>query len=115
MLDFIQREGRGVRHDQTETDHAKFQAAADWLRQNVPADQTIMATQAHSLNYMSGYPAVTLPKSQEVSIVRQMADRYGVRYVVVTENVGLYPEAFTVAGVKVAAQLPGAVIYDLRP
>ncbi len=99
----------------SQTDHAKFAAAADWLRQNVPADQTVMATQAHSLNYMSGYPAVTLPKNQEVSIVRQMADRYNVRYVVVTEKVGLYPDAFNAAGVKVAAQLPGAVIYDLRP
>lgn len=99
----------------SQIDQAKFSAAAGWLKQNVPADQVIMATQAHSLHYMSGYPAVTLPKSQDVSILQQMADHYHVRYVVVTELVGLYPEALSAAGVKLAANISGALIYDLQP
>jgi uncharacterized membrane protein len=99
----------------SQIDRDKFQAAADWLRQNVPAQQTLIATQAHSLNYVSGYPAVTLPANQDVSIVRQMAERYAVRYVVITEPVGLYPDALNQAGVKLAADVSGALIYDLKP
>jgi 4-amino-4-deoxy-L-arabinose transferase-like glycosyltransferase len=99
----------------SQADGGKFRAAASWLHENVPADQTIMTTQAHSLNYASNYPAISLPKNEAVSSVRQMADRYGVRYIVITEQVGLYPEALNEAGVRLAADVSGALIYDLRP
>ena len=93
----------------------KFTAISAWLHRTVPLDQPIVTPEALSLNYAGGYSTLTLPNQQGVPVVRQLADQYGVRYVVVIETAGLYPAAFDQAGVKIVAQLPGAVIYDLKP
>ncbi len=93
----------------------KFADVAKWLGANVPSDQTLMTTEAHSLKYASGYSTVTLPYGQDVSVLRQMADRYQIRYIVVMDSVGLYPDALNQAGVKLAANVSGALIYDLTP
>lgn len=73
--------------------------------------------QANTLNYVSGHPALTLPAVQDVTVLRQLADRYGVCYVVITERSGFYPEALAVPAAKARLVLeqPGTWIYELTP
>jgi len=95
---------------------AKFAYAAEWLRGHAPSRQPVIATQAHTLNYASGYPALTLPNRQGVEVLRELAGRYGARFVVVTERVGLYPDVLDVAeaiGVRKRLDANGVVIYEL--
>jgi hypothetical protein len=94
-------------------DRAKFDLAADWLRANAPVGQPVIATQAHSLNYASGYPALTLPNGQDLATLRRLADHYGARFVVVTERVGLYPDALDAAGVRKRLDAGGVLIYEM--
>lgn len=70
----------------------RFQAAADWLSQNAAPDAVIMTNQAYSLNYASGHPCIALPGSEPPDSAWQAAQRYGARYLVVTQPFGLYPE-----------------------
>ena len=95
----------------------KFAAVTEWLRPNVPLDQPIVTNEAHSLNYASGYPTLTLPNQQDVVTLRQLADRYGAHYVIVFGSVGLYPEALNEPAVKarLAATLPDVAVYELLP
>lgn len=95
---------------------AKFSQAAEWLRNNASAGEAVIATQAHTLNYASGYPALTLPNRQGIDVLRRLAQRYGARFVVVTERVGLYPDALDAAeaiGVRKRLDANGVVIYEL--
>lgn len=93
----------------------QFAAIADWVKQNLPPDQPIITNEAHSLNYASGYPALTLPNHQDVVTLRQLADRYGARYVVVVGSIGLYPDALDQPGAHArrVAELPGSSVYEL--
>jgi len=95
----------------------KFAAVTEWLHANVPLDQPIVTNEAHSLNYASGYPTLTLPNQQDVVTLRQLADRYGAHYVIVFGSVGLYPEALNEPAVKarLAATLPDVAVYELLP
>ena len=95
---------------------AKFSQAAEWLRNNASAGEAVIATQAHTLNYASGYPALTLPNRQGIDVLRRLAQRYSARFVVVTERVGLYPDALDAAeAIRVRKRLDanGVVIYEL--
>jgi 4-amino-4-deoxy-L-arabinose transferase-like glycosyltransferase len=93
-----------------------FATISSWLRTNVPPDQPILTTQAHSLNYASGYPALSIPVAQNAGVLRQVADRYGVRYVVVTERNGQYPQALDqpAAHARLIAELAGTWVYELE-
>ena len=94
----------------------QFAAIARWLQSNVPPGEPIITTQANTLNYAAGYPALTLPPLQEVSVVKQLADRYGARFIVVTEPSGLYPTALNdpAARAELVATLPRTFIYELQ-
>ncbi|HTP11807.1 MAG TPA: glycosyltransferase family 39 protein [Anaerolineae bacterium] len=94
----------------------QFAKIADWIKANVPFGEPIITTQANTLNYATGHPALTLPPVQDVAVLRQLADRYGVRYVVVTERIGLYPLALNdpAARAKLIATLPETFIYELQ-
>jgi hypothetical protein len=93
----------------------RFEAIANWLRANVSPDQPILTTQAHTLNYASGYPTLSIPVAQGVDVLRQVADHYGARYVVITESNGLYPQALKrpEARAYLIIELPGTSIYEL--
>ncbi len=93
----------------------RFEAIAGWLRANVPPDQPILTTQAHTLNYASGYPTLSVPVAQDVSVLRQVADRYGVRYAIITERNGQYPQALErpEARARLIVELSDAQIYEL--
>jgi len=88
-----------------------------WLRANVPPDQPILTTQAHTLNYASGYPTLSIPVAQDASVLRQVAERYDVRYVVITEKNGQYPQALEQpeARARLIVELSGTMIYELLP
>jgi hypothetical protein len=100
----------------SQVNRSQFQAIADWLQRNVPPGEPIITTQANTLNYATGHPALTLPTIQDVSVLRQLADRYGVRYVVITERSGLYPKALDDPGARatLVATLPDTFIYELE-
>lgn len=93
----------------------QFAEIARWVHDNVPPGEPIITTQANTLNYTTGHPALTLPTIQDVSVLRQLADRYGVRYIVITERNGLYPMALAdpAARATLVATLPDTVIYEL--
>jgi hypothetical protein len=86
------------------------------VRENVPPEEGIITTQANTLNYVTGHPALTLPAFQDVAVLRQLADRYNARYVVITEHNGLYPMALADAAARatLVATLPETVIYELE-
>ncbi len=94
----------------------QFAEIAYWVKANVPPGEPIITTQANTLNYATGYPTLTLPPLQDATVLRQLADRYGARYVVVTERIGLYPMALDDQAARAArlASLPGAFIYELQ-
>jgi hypothetical protein len=93
----------------------QFAEIARWVADHVPPDEPIITTQANTLNYVTGHPALTLPTIQDARVLRQLADRYGARFVVVTERNGLYPPALDdpAAGAKLVATLPETFIYEL--
>ena len=96
----------------------KFGEAVAWLADNVEPGEPVIASQAHSLNYASGLPAMSLPVGQDVDAVRGLAERYGARYVLVTERVGNFPHALDEElgnGVELAYQAPQLRIYEVRP
>ena len=100
----------------TQSNQNRFQIITAWLRSNVPPDQPILTTQAHTLNYASGYLALSIPVAQDVTVLRQVADRYGVRYIVVTERNGLYPMALDdpAARARLIVKLDETLIYELE-
>lgn len=94
----------------------QFAGVAQWLAVNLPPGEPLITTQANTVTYSSGHPALTLPTVQDVAVVRQLADRYGVRYVVVTERNGQYPQALDqpAARARLIAQWDGIWIYELE-
>ena len=95
---------------------ATFGEAASWLAAHASPDEPVLATQAHSVNLASGQPAMTLPAGQELGVVRDLARRYGARYVVVTERVGRYPAEFDAhlgAGVELVHTGSDMFVYEL--
>jgi 4-amino-4-deoxy-L-arabinose transferase-like glycosyltransferase len=101
------------------TSHAQgqqFAAIARWVQANVPPGEPLITTQANTLNYVTRHPALALPAIQDVSVLRQLADRYNVRYVVITERSGLYPQALDdpAARANLVERLPETFIYELE-
>jgi 4-amino-4-deoxy-L-arabinose transferase-like glycosyltransferase len=101
---------------QSQAQGRQFAEITRWLRANVPPDQPVLTTQAHSLNYASAYPALSIPLLQDAAVLRQVAGRYGVRYVVVTERNGQYPQALDLpaARARLLAEFPETWIYELE-
>jgi 4-amino-4-deoxy-L-arabinose transferase-like glycosyltransferase len=95
-----------------------FHQAAAWLADHAAPDEPVLATQAHSLNLASGQPSMTLPAGQDLAVVRGLAERYGARFVVVTERVGFYPaelDGHLGAGVELVLRTSSLLIYELTP
>jgi hypothetical protein len=95
---------------------AKFARAATWLGEHARPDEPVIASQAHSLNYTSGRPSLSLPAGQGLESLRDLACAYRARYVVLTESFGRYPDVLDERlGLEVLLRLdePGLRIYEL--
>ena len=101
---------------QSRAEGQQFAEMTRWILENIPRGEPLMTTQANTLNYTTGYPALALPTIQDVAVLRQLADRYGVRYIVVTERNGLYPMALDdpAARARLIVKLDETLIYELE-
>jgi hypothetical protein len=93
-----------------------YREAAVWLAANAASAEPVLATQAHSLNLASGQPSMMLPVGQDLAVVRDLAEHYGARYVVVTERVGRYPaelDEHLGAGVELVHHTSSLLIYEI--
>ena len=92
----------------------QFEAAAGWLSQNTPPGAVVMTDATHSLNYASGHPCIALPGNEPPDSAWQAAQRYGARYLIVTQDFGLYPEILATqpdARFRLVAEIHGSQIY----
>ena len=106
----------GAIHD-ARLNQAKFARAATWLGENASPGEAVIASQAHTLNYASGQPSLSLPAGQELAYVQDLARVYGARFIVLTESFGRYPrELDDRLGREVELRLgePGLRIYELK-
>lgn len=95
---------------------ATFTEAAGWLKENAEPAEPVIASQAHSLNYASGQPAMSLPAGQDIGSVRALADHYGARYILLTERVGRFPaelDAHLGDGIELVRQTPQFLVYEI--
>jgi hypothetical protein len=95
---------------------ATFAEAAGWLRDNAEPAEPVIASQAHSLNYASGQPAMSLPAGQDIGSVRALADHYGARYILLTGRVGRFPaelDAHLGDGIELVHQTPRLQVYEI--
>ncbi|MGD8902895.1 MAG: hypothetical protein PVI67_04975 [Anaerolineae bacterium] len=79
----------GERHS---AQKVQFEAAADWLAQNAKSGDVVMTTQPYTLSYVSRHPAIVLPGNEPPDAAWQAAQRYNARFLIVTQQFGLYPE-----------------------
>ena len=73
-----------------------------------------MTDATHSLNYASGHPCIALPGNEPPDSAWQAAQRYGARYLIVTQDFGLYPEILATqpdARFRLVAEIHGSQIY----
>jgi 4-amino-4-deoxy-L-arabinose transferase-like glycosyltransferase len=95
-----------------------FKEATAWLADNADPAEPVLATQAHSLNYASGQPAMSLPVGQDFASVMAVAERYGARYILVTESMGRYPAALDEqvgSGVELVHRTSRLLVYEIEP
>ncbi len=45
-------------------------AVRQWIKANLPPGEPLITTQANTLNYVSGHPALALPSIQDVTMLR---------------------------------------------
>ena len=94
----------------------QFEAAAGWLSQNAPPGAVVMTDATYSLNYASGHPCIALPGNEPPDSAWQAAQRYGARYLIVTQDFGLYPEILTAQPdprFRLVAETHGSQIYAI--
>jgi hypothetical protein len=77
--------GAGARHDAE-----VFAAISRWL--HVHHVQVVMTTEAATVNFASGIPAIELPAAQSPAVAYACARRYGAQYLVISEAAGAYPD-----------------------
>jgi hypothetical protein len=70
----------------------QFEAVAEWLTRNANPGDVIITTQPYTLNYVSGRPSIVLPGNEPPDSAWEAAQRYGARFLVITQTFGQYPE-----------------------
>lgn len=79
----------GERH---QAEKAQFEAIAGWLAQHAAPGEVVMTTQPYTLNYVSGHPSIVLPGNEPPDSALEAAQRYGARFLIITESFGQYPQ-----------------------
>jgi 4-amino-4-deoxy-L-arabinose transferase-like glycosyltransferase len=98
------------------SEQQQFEAIADWLKANTAPDDVIMTTQTYTLNYVSGHPTIALPGNEPVDAAWEAAQRYGARYLVITQIFGQYPQLLQETRdprFRLLAELEGTLIYAI--
>ena len=96
-------------------ENEQFEAVAAWLSQNAPPGAVVMTDETYSLNYASGHPCIALPGNEPPDSSWQAAQRYGARYLIVTQEFGLYPEILEAqpdARFRLVTEVRGSQIYE---
>ena len=70
----------------------QFEAVAEWLTRNANPGDVVMTTQPYTLNYASGHASIVLPGNEPPDSAWEAAQRYGARFLVITQSFGQYPE-----------------------
>lgn len=99
-----------------QTEKEQFEAIAGWLSQNAAPHDVIMTSQTYTLNYASGHPAIALPGNEPLDAAWEAAQRYGARYLVITQVHGRYPQVLQEVAdprFRQVAELGGTVIYAM--
>ena len=76
-----------------------------------------MTTQPYTLNYVSGHPAIVLPGNEPPDAAWQAAQRYDARFLIVTQQFGLYPEILEAQPdprFQLLADVEGSKIFGIR-
>ena len=91
-----------------------YSEAGAWLAGHTKAP--VVTTQPHTLNYVTGLPAVALPAGQLLEVAREVARKYGAEYVCLTHRFGLYPDAMRGSPLfELAHKGDGFEIYRVVP
>lgn len=99
-----------------QAEQEQFEAIAVWLDQNTSPADVLMTTQTYTLNYVSGHPTIALPGNEPLDAAWEAAQRYGARYLVITQAFGQYPELLQDAEdprFPLLAELGGTLIYAI--
>jgi hypothetical protein len=75
-----------------EAEKEQFEAAAAWLAQHASPGDVVMTSQPYTLNYASGHPCIVLPGNEPPEAAWEAAQRYGARFLVITQTFGRYPQ-----------------------
>ncbi len=71
---------------------SQFHEIADWLAHHAAPGDVLMTTQPYTLLYASGHPSIVLPGNEPPDSAWEAAQRYGARYLVITQTFGRYPQ-----------------------
>jgi hypothetical protein len=75
-----------------QAEREQFEAAADWLERHAAPGDVVMTTQPYTLNYVSDHPCIVLPGNEPPQSAWEAAERYGARYLIITQAFGQYPQ-----------------------
>jgi len=75
-----------------QTEKQQFEAVADWLARHAAPGDVVMTTQPYTLNYASAHPSIVLPGNEPPDAAWEAAQRYGARFLVITQAFGKYPQ-----------------------
>jgi hypothetical protein len=70
----------------------QFQMVARWLAEHANSNEVVMTTQPYTVNYASGHPSIALPGNEPPDAAWEAAQRYGARFLVITQSFGYYPQ-----------------------
>ncbi len=77
---------------QHQANKEKYETVAGWLAQHAAPKDAIVTTQTYTLNYVTGRPCIALPGNESPDAAWEAAQRYGARYLVITQVFGDYPQ-----------------------
>ncbi len=86
----VQALPRVAERHQAEKD--QFEAIAAWLAGHAAPGDVVMTTQPYTLHYASGYPCIALPAGEGPEAAWKAANRYGARFLIITQSFGQYPQ-----------------------
>jgi hypothetical protein len=75
-----------------------------------------MTDATHQLNYASGHPTIALPGNEPPDAAWQAAQHYGARYLIVTQEFGLYPGILAAQPdprFRLVAEVAGSQVYEI--